>query len=188
MAKRGRDRLSVVNSIIHRTACLLLTTLLIAGSAGARERLKVGDIPPDDLLKSSSGQRVKLSDYRGKIVIISFWASWCAPCRKELPILAGIQVQAMNDVKVFSINYQEDYSRYREIVKLLKDLPVTLISDQYGSLGDKYDVKGIPHMVIVGRDGRITAVHEGYGESMLQPLVDEINALLAQPAQAPSGK
>jgi thiol-disulfide isomerase/thioredoxin len=153
--------------------------------------LKVGDVPPDGLLWSSSGERVKLSDYRGKVVIISFWASWCGPCRKELPILVGIQKQAMNSLKVFSINYRESTSRYHEILRALKDalkdVPVTFVSDSDGVLGAKYGVKGIPHMVIIGRDGRITAVHEGYGEDMLRPLVDEINAQLAQPAQAPSG-
>jgi thiol-disulfide isomerase/thioredoxin len=186
-AEHEREGSSGGISMVRRIAGFLLAMLLIAGSAGARDTLKVGDLPPDGLLRDASGQHVKLGDYRGKVVIISFWASWCTPCRKELPILGGIQKQAMNDVKVFSINYKESSARYREIVKVLKDFPVTFISDEYGSLGDKYGVKGIPHMVLIGRDGRITAVHEGYGEDMLKPLVKEINELLAQPVQAAPG-
>jgi hypothetical protein len=67
----------------------------------------------------------------------------------------------------------------------LKESPLKLISDADGYYDGLYGVKGLPHMVLIGRDGRIAAVHEGYGESALEGLVREINELLA--AEAPGG-
>jgi thiol-disulfide isomerase/thioredoxin len=167
---------------------LLAATLLAVGSAQAGGSLKAGDVPPDSLGKAYTGEKIKLSDYHGKVVVISFWASWCGPCRKELPVLARIQEKATTSkLQVLAVNFGEDYYRYREIVKALKpalqEAPMKLISDENKYYGNQYGVKGIPHMVLIGRDGRIAAVHEGYGEGEIPVLVDELNKLLAEPAE-----
>jgi peroxiredoxin len=163
---------------------VLVVCLMVAGHALAKEKLQVGDAPPDVLGKASSGERVKLSDYHGKIVIVSFWASWCAPCRKELSILANLQKAVSRDhLVVLAVNWRQDASVYRQITKTLKDIDLTLISDASGYVGDHYGVNAIPHMFIIGRDGRIAAIHVGYGESEIPILADEINALLATPAE-----
>lgn len=174
---------------VHFLASLLLGFLLLATSAGAKQPLKVGDVPPDSLGRTLSGQRVKLSDYQGKVVIVTFWATWCAPCRHELPVLADIQKQVSREkLVVFAVNWQEKRERFREIVKRLKDIDLSLVSDEDGYFGKQYDVTGIPHMIIIGRDGRIAAIHIGYGEGEIPVLVKEINELLAakpEPAAAP---
>jgi len=166
----------------------LIGCLILAGHAVAKEKLQVGDVPPDVLGKATSGERVKLSDYHGRIVIVSFWASWCAPCRKELPVLANIQKQVSRDhLMVFAVNWKQDRSLYRQIVKTLKDVDLTIISDESGYVGSRYGVDAIPHMFIIGRDGRIAAIHLGYGEDEIPALVAEINGLLTAPAEAASG-
>jgi thiol-disulfide isomerase/thioredoxin len=155
----------------------------------AKQPLQVGDVPPETLGRASMGGAVKLSDYRGKIVIISFWASWCPPCRKELPVLAAIQKNATRDkIVVFAVNWQESRDRYGAIIRALKDVDLTLVSDENGYLGGEFGVKAIPHMIVIGRDGRIAAVHVGYGEGEFPTLVNEINRLWTQssgPAPAP---
>jgi thiol-disulfide isomerase/thioredoxin len=149
----------------------------------ANQPLQMGDVPPDNLGWASTGGKVKLSEYRGKIVIISFWASWCAPCRKELPVLAAIQKNATRDkIVVFAVNWKESGDRYRAIIRTFKDVDLALVSDEYGHFGVEYGVKAIPHMIIIGRDGRIAAVHVGYGESEIPTLVKEINELWTQPS------
>ena len=159
---------------------LLLTSYTALASAAA---LKVGDVPPDVFGKASTGEAIRLNDFRGRIVIISFWATWCGPCRKELPMLIAVQKQATREkVVVLSVNWRQG-DEFRQIKRIFKDqgTDVTLISDERGRAADAYGVKGIPHMIIVGRDGKIAAIHVGYSEQQLPILVDEINSALDKP-------
>jgi peroxiredoxin len=162
---------------IRLLSSLLLSCLLVSAAAGSK--LKVGDIPPDKFGRSATGEKVRLSDYRGKVVVISFWASWCPPCRAELPRMIALQrVATREKLVVLSVNWQQPYDQFRVLRDDLKKYDLTLIGDEYGSLGKTYDVTAIPHMVIIGKDGKIAAIHIGYDESELPALVDEINALL----------
>lgn len=162
---------------LTRSTALFLVACMLAASPGhAHDKLKVGDMPPPKL-----GHSVKLSDYRGKIVIISFWASWCAPCRKELGMLAKLQQVATRDkLVIFAVNWQQDIDTFWKIQRALKNVDLTLLSDSSGYIGSQYDVDAIPHMVILGRNGRIAAIHVGYGESEIPQLVQEINSLWMQ--------
>lgn len=162
-------------------ALLALAVNLMGRAAPLASTLKVGDLPPQKLT-----WQVNLSDYRGKIVIISFWASWCPPCRKELPILAAIQKQATRDkLVVFAFNWREDEDRFWQLRRALNGLGLTLLSDSAGNIGRQYGVNALPHMVIIGRDGRVAAIHVGYDDSEIPILVDEINSLWRQPAGVP---
>ena len=166
-----------------RAVCLSLG-LALASTAAHSGELKVGDMVPDDLGRDAAGNRIHLSDYRGKLVIVSFWASWCGPCRKELPVLAAIQKTGTRDkIAIFAVNWRESSDQFRQIRRTLKNFDLTLVSDESGRFGRQYAVDGIPHMVVIGRDGRIAAVHVGYGESEIPVLVDEINSLWNKPAE-----
>jgi thiol-disulfide isomerase/thioredoxin len=160
-----------------RSAALLWVVCLLAAAPGhAADKLKVGDMPPQRL-----GRHVKLDDYRGKIVIISFWASWCPPCRKELAVLAQLQKVATRDkLVIFAVNWRQDPETFWKIQRVLRSIDLTLLSDSEGYIGNEYDVDAIPHMVIVGRDGRIAAIHVGYSADEIPDLVRQINSLWAQ--------
>jgi len=149
---------------------LLFVSFTALGSA---PNLKVGDVPPDVFGKASTGEIVHLSDYRGRIVVISFWATWCGPCRKELPVLVYLEKKATREkVVVLSVNWRQSYDEFRQVKKIFKDMgtDVTLISDERGRAGEAYGVKGIPHMIIVGRHGKIVAIHVGAKRSFLSLL------------------
>ena len=168
---------------------MLALTTLFAGAvfgeapAAKRERpaLPVGSVPEDELGKDLEGHKIRISDYHGKVVILSFWASWCGPCKKELPVLAGVVTRVGPDhLQVLAINYRDQNEPFRYVVKVLKDYPITFLRDASSKTAKKFDVEGIPRMIIIGRDGKVAADHTGYGEDMIPELIDQLNALLAQ--------
>lgn len=152
--------------------CLLMSSIALS------DPYKAGDTPFDLVGKTSAGQEIKVSDYKGKVVIVSFWASWCGPCKKELPILARIQKSATpENLQVISINIDEDRRLFKKLEKALALGDMILVSDPKKRVGKKYGVEGIPHMVIINAEGKVASVHIGYSEEMLPALVDEINEI-----------
>lgn len=156
-----------------------LFVLTLFTSLASHASIAVGDLPFNDVGKTLARQDIKISDYKGKVVIVSFWASWCSPCMKELPILTGIQKTAGADnLQVISINYKEGNKPFKKLSKLLEDSEIIITNDKYGKIGKEFGVEGIPFMMIIGADGRVKNIHIGYGEGMLPKLVAEINQAL----------
>jgi thiol-disulfide isomerase/thioredoxin len=154
----------------------------VAVTMPAHADIKIGNAPPNYLGKDGDGNTVDLRDHRGKVVIVSFFASWCGPCRRELPVLANIQEQAGRDkVVVIIVNFKESKKIVSKLREAFADYQVTLTHDRSGSIGSGYGVKGLPRLVVVGKDGKVAAEHVGYGENALPKLVKEINELWNQP-------
>jgi thiol-disulfide isomerase/thioredoxin len=171
---------------------LFLCAMLAYGSLWAKA-LPPGSVAPDDLGKTLDGQEVHTAALRGKVVVISFWATWCQYCMKELPILGGLQsvaVQRHLPLQVVEINFEEDHRIFVRATHLLTPkLPGLLITwDRTGALAKSFGVgEALPAMVLLHRDGTIADTHIGYDESELDSLVAEINTLVAEPAAAAAG-
>lgn len=165
----------------------LLTTIVL-GSLSAFPALAgqaspaVGTVPPDFKTKNVvTGETLRLSEQRGKIVVLTFWATWCGPCRKELPILEAVQRQVGKDhLEVLAVAFHETPDNFRQLKKVAteKGWQLALIEDDSGRIASHYEIKAIPHLFIIGRDGKVLAEHTGYGESSLDSLVDELNRAL----------
>jgi cytochrome c biogenesis protein CcmG/thiol:disulfide interchange protein DsbE len=120
------------------------------------------DKAPDFALKTFDGKMVKLSDYKGKVVIIDFWATWCPPCRKGIPDLISIQNEYKKDVVIIGISLDSE--------KTIKDVPGFVKSYQinypivYGNekvVTDYGGIQGIPTSFIVDKKGNIVDKHVG---------------------------
>ena len=171
-----KGRLKTLHSMRNWTMVLALAVLLFATAALAAP--EVGDVPPSYLGKDRQGQKVNLEDLRGKVVIVTFWATWCPPCRKELPVLETLQEVAGEDrVRVIAINIEQPRV-FRSVKRRLKDYSMTLINDYRGLVKKRFGVKGIPHLVMIKKDGTIAAIKKGYTEEMVPPMIDELNDLL----------
>jgi thiol-disulfide isomerase/thioredoxin len=179
MGERPMKKIFAAGVVLTMLICLDFAPA--AAADAKRPALPIGSVPEDQLGKDLEGNQVRISDYQGKVVIVSFWASWCGPCKKELPVLAGIVKRVGPDhLKVIAINYQDEQKPFKYVVNVLKDFPITILRDQNSKTAKKFDVQGIPRMIIIGRDGKVAADHTGYGESMIPELVEQLNALLAQ--------
>lgn len=150
--------------------------------------LPAGSVPPDDLGRTLSGQEVRTSALRGKVVVISFWATWCGYCMKEMPVLAGLQVTANEHgypLQVVEINYEEDHRVFSRATHLLMPkLPGLIMTwDRTGALNKSFGLSGtLPTMIMLHRDGTVADVYVGYDEDMLTPLATEITKLMNEPA------
>ncbi|QNP42043.1 TlpA family protein disulfide reductase [Lysobacter terrestris] len=176
--------------MLARLAGLLLLVVLVpASAADGAVQPRPGDTPPDALGSDLKGNPVTVSGHKGKVVIVTFWASWCGPCRRELPILGKLQKAVGRDhLEVIAINYKEDRREFRDVIRANKDIALTYVHDAKGAISDRYGVTSLPNMFIVDREGRVAHVHRGYSPEMLDGFVKEMLALLpAEVLQQPAG-
>jgi peroxiredoxin len=153
---------------------IMAMTLFASASVDAAPP-KSGDEAPDYVGKTLDGDLVRLNTYRGKAVVISYWATWCPYCLKELPILSNIQrVVGKDRMQVIAIN-TESRDVFRKVTRALQPLDIQLAYDPDSKGRAAYGVGPIPHMMIIGRDGVIDSVHKGYGEESLDKIVAAIN-------------
>ena len=151
--------------------CTLLAALPAAAAPQA------GDPAPGYLGVTLDGKDVDVKHYAGKVLVVSFWATWCGPCRKELPVLEGLQRTVGDRIQVVAVN-METREVFRRAARSMDDYKLTFAHDHAKSPSESYGVNGIPHMLIIGRDGKIVKVKRGYDESALPGIVADINAAL----------
>lgn len=170
----------------RRLAGVLLAALALVSVGVQAQGLGRGDPAPDRLGRTLDGDAVTLAGHRGQIVVVTFWATWCPYCLKELPQLEGLQNVAKERLRVIAVN-TEDRKVFRKVAGLMKDFKLQLVSDSDKTAQKAYGVTALPHLFIIDRDGTIAGAHRGYGEESLEAILAEVNALLAKPAQ-PAGE
>jgi len=128
-------------------------------------------------LQSRAGKPVSLASLKGQVVLINFWATWCGPCRKEMPLLEQIQKKyAPLGFTMLGVNVEEDT---RMMDTFLKDVPVSfpILLDPANGVSKLYNVSAMPSTVIVDRKGNVRFVHQGYvpgDESKYQDLIRQL--------------
>jgi len=131
-------------------------------------------------LKSAAGENIRLSEYRGQVVLINFWASWCGPCRQEMPHLDAIhqQYEALG-FTVFGVNVEQD----RKLAdKVLRDIPVSfpILFDDENRVSELYDVDAMPATILVDRSGVIRYMHRGYKPGYEAEYAKQVKTLLRE--------
>ncbi|MCC6421806.1 MAG: TlpA family protein disulfide reductase [Gemmataceae bacterium] len=137
----------------------------------------LGDAAPAFALATLDGGRVALGDYAGRPVIVNFWATWCGPCRQEMPALArAVAAHASEGLAVLGVDMQESASEIRPFVEEFQPgFPILL--DSNGKVLRQYRVNGAPTSFLIGRDGRVKAVVAGpLTEAKLAKLLPQLLA------------
>jgi len=138
------------------TAAALLVLL-----CGATTAMKVGDVAPDFTRADLAGRQVHLADYRGKLVLLNFWATWCAPCREEMPLFSKWQRDyGAQGLQIVGVSMDDDVTSVKQ---LLAQRPVQyLIVMGDAKLGEQFGgVLGLPLSFLIDAQGRIVARYQG---------------------------
>ena len=160
---------------------LLLGAILVifAASSLASSSLE-GQVAPDFVLKSASGENLRLSEYRGDVVMINFWATWCGPCRQEMPLLDELYGRYQRvGFKLLGINIDDDS---RRAMKMVQELGVTfpVLFDENKEVSKLYKVDAMPVTILVDREGQVRHVHHGYKPGYEDKYLTEIRSLLRE--------
>lgn len=138
----------------------------------------VGDIAPSFTLKDLNGNTVTMDSFKGKVVFLDFWASWCGPCKEELPELELLYKKYGKDgFEVIGVSVDKSESN---IAEFLKKRPVsfTVLTNIKGDVAEAYGLPGMPTGYIIGKDGVIQHRHVGFAKAFLPVYEKEIVELL----------
>ena len=140
----------------------------------------IGKQAPDFALKSSTGQNLRLSEYRGEVVMINFWATWCGPCRQEMPLLDDLYNRYERvGFQLLGVNIDDDSNR---AMAMMRELGVNfpVLFDASKDVSKLYEVNAMPVTVILDREGNVRHVHQGYNPGYEEKYLNEVRSLLRE--------
>lgn len=163
-------------------AAALLATLLLGLPSGSGAAPAPGAIPPQALGYDRQGRALNLGEARGRVVVVTFWASWCTPCLDELAALENLQKRIGGErLLVVAVNWREDLFQYRASLRRLEGVQIRLSRDETEAVAKAYGVDTIPRSFLIGRDGRLAFDNRGFESPQdVARLARQIASLLAE--------
>jgi thiol-disulfide isomerase/thioredoxin len=163
-------------------ALVLLLSTAASGVAGAgvepREALA------NHTLKSLEGAETTLASYRGEVVVVNFWASWCAPCRKELPLLDGWhEAWKGRGARVVAISIDNELKNAKRFAEQT-DLSLTILHDGPSGLAETLDLPSLPCTYLIDREGNVVKVIRSSSERDLETIQHSVESMLASTGTA----
>jgi peroxiredoxin len=159
---------------------LVLAAALFSAAATTALAVEPSNPAPNFTLPDSRGENVSLADLKGQVVLINFWATWCGPCRKEMPQLEALS-ERYGDLgfTLLGVNVEDNPKRAK---KWLQETPVSfdILFDTANKVSKLYDVVAMPSTFIVDKAGKLRYVHHGYQPGTENDYQSEIRALLTE--------
>ncbi len=163
-------------TILRRIVVALLGSLIVVTSASAR--LTTGDAAPDFALKSLTGSNLRLSEYRGQVVLLSFWASWCGSCREQLSQLDGLS-QRYGDAGLQLLTVSVD-SKPEKARGVAGNVGFPVLLDDAKRVARIYDPGKLPLTVLIDPHGTLRYIHKGFRPADIATYAQEIEVLLGE--------
>jgi peroxiredoxin len=165
---------------MFQTVRPLVVAALAVVSSGAGAAVTPSASAPDFTLPSLDGPNLRLQEQRGRVVMINFWATWCGPCRVEMPHLSKLYEKYRGSgFTVLAVNIDEDPHKAASLAKQLgMRFPVLLDTEK--KVSRLYDLSTMPSTVLVDRDGRVRFVHRGYRDGYEDTYDKQIRELLRE--------
>lgn len=167
---------------MRRSGTVLGVLILCAsgiGSGLAAVHLS-GEQAPDFVLKSIAGENIRLSEHRGDVVMLSFWAKWCGDCRAQLAGLNEMyNLYREIGFELISVSMDRDIGDAREIAEKL-EIAYPVLFDVGREVSQLYDVSSVPVIVLIDRDGVVREVIEGYRRGTEDEYLERVRALLRE--------
>lgn len=159
---------------------IMLLLLYPALSQAATKGEAAADFSLPALSENGDGPTLSLADYRGKVVYLDFWASWCPPCLVSMPLLDDLRKRYLDKgFEVLAVNINRDSL---DAVDFLLDRPVTypVLADPEGKTPALYRIKSMPSSFLIDREGNIRLRHEGFKPSDIELIEEHLNILLGE--------
>ena len=158
----------------------LITWALTAAAATAHGKAAPDTLAPDFTLRQFDGPNLRLGEQRGRVVMVNFWATWCGPCRVELPQLDKLHAKYRSSGFVLlGVNIDDDPNAAKALAaKLGLKFPVLFDSDK--KVVATYDLNAMPATVLIDRDGKVRHVHRGYRDGMEATYDQQVRALVKE--------
>jgi len=170
---------------MHRTGflkrlCLVLAAWLLTAASASAAMPASGTPVPDFTLRSSTGKNLKLSERRGEVVMINFWATWCGPCRQEMPELERLyQKYRKAGFVLLGVSVDDKPEAARAMAQKL-NVSFPVLFDDRKQVSRKYDVDAMPSTLLVDRNGIVRFVHRGYRAGVEKQYEEKLRELLRQ--------
>lgn len=157
----------------------LFVLLLALHVANLAYSLEVGDQAPHfELTTLADNQSLSLSSFRGKVVFLDFWASWCPPCLVSIPQYAIWAAEVdTEDLVILTINLDRKTKKALHFLKK-HPVPYSVLWDETGKVAQEYKIPSMPTSYIIDREGRISYIHKGYKDGDLELIKEEVKSAL----------
>ncbi len=157
-----------------------LFTTAILGLTGMASADQISGVAPDFTLKSNQGGNIRLEELKGEVVMLNFWASWCGPCRQEMPLMNEIFAKYEGlGFTILAVNVDEDQS---DADRFLKAVPVDfpVVYDASSEVSELYSVDAMPTTVMIDRNGNKRFSHRGYKPGYENEYTNQVKQLIRE--------